>query len=164
MASTNRRSRNRFGEVLRELRGVRDNIDAAEVDPSAHTELTEGAQRFLVKWDDCLGANASRVATMMDGLRGLRPSFGRFDELLAAAVDTARLRHTRVFDRLRTHMLSRVQSEAERFQSKMETVMATSDADRALVALLNEDQEAQAIVKAVNVKYPKGYLAELVSE
>jgi hypothetical protein len=42
-----------------------------------------------------------------------------------------------------------------------EQIAASSDADKRLVDLLNDDSEARAIFEAVNERHPDGYLAEL---
>ena len=164
MRSTNRRSRRRFKAVLDELKGVRGAIDDTQVDPAAHTDLSEGAQDFLRRWDSYLSVNATRVTTMTDVLDEMRPMFGRFDALLDAAVGTAKLGHTREFDPLRRAMLDTLESDVERFKQKLAKVTESDDADRELIELVNEDKEAQAIVTAVNKKHPEGMLAQMVSE
>jgi hypothetical protein len=161
MARTNRLSRRRFQRILRKLNAVKADVTAAKVDVSAHRDLTEGAQEFLRAWDDYLSVNADRVAKMRQGLADLRPMFTSFDELLVAAIDTARLGHTRNFDRLRDQMLDTLQTDVAAFQSTIEAVTKPGDADKRLLDLINEDQEAQAIVTTVNKRYPNGYLAGL---
>jgi hypothetical protein len=164
MASTNRRSRKRFKAVLGKLRAVGAGIDDAQVDAAAHPDLSGGAQEFLRRWNSYLDVNATRVITMTDALDEMRPMFGRFDALLTAAVDTAELGHTRVFDPLRRDMLDTLDSDVQRFHAKLGRVTELDDADRELVELVKDDTEAQAIVTAVNKKHPDGMLAKMVSE
>jgi hypothetical protein len=161
MQAANRDSRRRVARVMRDLDTLAGDLRAARVQAAEHADLSDGAYAFLDAWNAHLTASAEQVAGLRAAMVGLRPAFGGFRRLLDAAIDTARLGHTRQFARARERFIDAITERMDDFQQTAEPLLGRTDADKRLVALLNDDSEASAIAEAVNDQHPGGYLAQL---
>ena len=157
---TNDGAEKRFERVVRKLDDLALNVQAASVDISAHDDLSDGGHRFLRAWNAYLAANADRIRDMRRMFTSMRPLFGDFKELVRAVYRTAELQSLDEYDRVRRRVFGRAMRMATRSQADLESLGVEGPADRRLAALIDDSQEAQAIVVEVNERHPSGYLAE----
>ena len=160
LAKANRQGARRFATILAKLDGIESDVRTARVDASAHGNLSDGAKRFIAAWNDYLTANAERVHSLRQAFASMRPLFNEFESVLRAAYDTARLRSTASFERINKRVVADVVRRVSRLQRTVKAVAAEAPADRKFADLVNHKQEAQAIVKKVNGRYPHGSLAD----
>lgn len=157
---TNRTGRRSLKVVLENLDGIADDLRTAQVNTSAHSDLSDGSRRFIDAWNAYLQSNADKLQSMRDAFAAMQPTFGEFDKLLDAAYDTARRRSTAQFDKLNERFLGDLSRRAEGLDS-VKTASDGGSAERELVELVEGDQDAQAIVTEVNDRYPDGSLAQM---
>jgi len=86
----------------------------------------------------------------------MSPMYDELPGLLRAARDTARLRSTVQFDKVRKGVLNDLRPRLEQVQNAANW----GAVERRLVSFVNGSQQAQAVVTKVNHDYPNGWLAQ----
>jgi hypothetical protein len=132
----------------------------SQVNPGKFASLSAGAHSFIASWNEYVLANENAAHAVRHGFTKARPVFAELERLLQAARDTARLKSTVVFDRLRDRFVLDTTSNGNAF--KVYAVQALTQVDAAgkkLFDLINTNHEARAIFDRVNQTYPSGFLA-----
>lgn len=159
--AASRGNERQFRVVLSEIRVAERRLRHARVDSSAHRELSDGAHEFIQAWNRFLFANASRARQLRRGLARFIPWFDSYEELASAAQQAITSGATAQVDRLRDETLREVGAGVASFNRLMDRI-GEGAADRRIRDLVNNDQEANAIVQRVNEVHPDGYLAKVM--
>lgn len=159
MASLNHNAAAHLGDNLKALDRLGGSLSGAIVNASAYQSLPDGSKTFLADWNQQLRTTAAAITNIRKALAGSRPLFNDFQSLLRAAYNTAQLRSTVQFDKVRRRFIADVKT------SPLDNVAAAGTragnaAERRLDSFVNNNREAQAIVDKVNHEYPHGWLAQ----
>ncbi len=157
-----RENERQFRRVLRRLKPVAGEVRRAQVEVAAHSDLSEGAQEFIRAWNDYLSVNADRTKRLRRSLGGMNVWFDRYEELVQAVRETARLGSTVEFARMRDDILEDVTADARGRKKLFERILAETPVEQRIRDLVNNDQEANAMVERVNDEYPDGFLADVM--
>jgi hypothetical protein len=153
-------SRRHFDALLTKFDSIPGDLDSDRVDAAEFDSLSPGGKRFIRTWNAYLHVNARNARGLRTTLADLRPAFGDMTALVAAARAGDRGR----FEQVRRATLTDIGKRADRFKRKAARLFANTDTEKRFADLVNNNQEAQAIVTAVNDKYPDGYLADAVKK
>jgi hypothetical protein len=101
MHALNHASEIRFDAFVARLGDAGTTLARSQVNSCEFASLSAGAHSFIARWDEYMLANANAMRAIGHGLTKMRPVFAELERLLQAARDTARLKSTVAFDRLR---------------------------------------------------------------
>ena len=161
MASSNHNAAAHFDDNLRKVDRVAASLSGAVVNASAYQRLPDGSKTFLADWNQELRTEAAGLTHGRNALVGARPFFGEMQSLLRAAYNTAQLRSTVQFDKVRRRFIADVRSRFPDVDGVVAADHRRADAaERTLISLVNNNREAQAIFEKVNQEYPHGWLAQ----
>jgi hypothetical protein len=161
MATANRNAAAHVGGVLAKLDQLTASLRGATVNTGSYPTLPSGSKTFIADWNQYLTTSASDLRNVRQGLAGMSPVYNEFQSLLRAAYNTAKLRSTVQFDNVRRSVFKDIGPRFTRMQNAMQAgVRAGTAVEKTLVSLVNNNQEAQAIVTRVNQEYPSGFLAQ----
>lgn len=141
------------------IRAAQRAITDAELNASSYG-LSAGATQFVDEWNAYLAAEQARAGRALQAFIVILPYFGEMRRLLAAARDTARLRSTAIFDRVRRRFFVRLQSQADAFQRLMGSIFP-NNTYQPFIRYAKSNVDARLIVTAVNRQTPGGLLARV---
>ncbi len=162
MHALNQASEVRLAGFVARLENAGTVLARSQVNSSDFASLSAGAHSFISRWNEYISANENAVGAIRDGLTKTHLPFAEFARLLQAARDTARLKSTVVFDRLRDQFVRDTTRSGDAFKAyAVQPLTRAETAGKKLFDLINSDQEARAIFNKVNRTYPSGFLAAL---
>lgn len=160
MHALNQASESRLDAFVARLGDTGTTLVRSQVNSGEFASLSAGAHSFIARWDEYVLANANAMRAIGHGLTKMRPVFAELERLLQAARDTARLKSTVAFDRLRDRFLRDTLRSGNAFKAyAVQDVTQAVAAGKNLFDLVNTSQEARAIFDKVNQTYPSGVLA-----
>lgn len=161
MATANRNAATHVGGVLAKLHQLTALLTGATVNTSSYQNLPSGSKTFIADWNQYLNAAASDLRNARQALAAMSPVYNEFQSLLRAAYNTARLQSTVQFDKVRRSVLKDIGPRFTRMQNAMQAGGRGGTAvEKKLVSLVDNNQQAQSIVRKVNLEYPNGFLAQ----
>ena len=160
IASASKHAANATGGIVAVFSKLQSAITAATVDRNSFTGLPDGSRTFIAEWDQYLTITAKALANLQSALTGMSPIYRKLPGLLRAARETARLRSTVQFDKVRRVVLNDLRPRIQQIQSAMQGNRSAAAVERQFVDFVNHNQQAQAIVTRVNHDYPTGWLAQ----
>lgn len=145
--------------VLTRLNALAASISAAVVNPSAFPGLPVDSKTFLADWNAYLRSTADALRNVSQALAGMHPFYNEFQQLIQAAYQTAQLRSTVQFDKLRAAVFKDLAPRYQRMQAAQQSLTGEKPIEQKLLSFVNASPDAQAIVTRVNHDDPSGFLA-----
>jgi TolA-binding protein len=159
MANANRASYEHLGSALTKLDALASTIAADRVDPRSHQNLSAEAKKFITAWNTYLASEAGQVRSMRQLFATLTPIYNGFQAMLRTAYETTTSHSTDQFAQARTTFLTNDLPIYTRLRNSLKIFAAMSPAAEHLSQVVDNSEEARAIVAKVDENYPDGALA-----